>query len=68
MDNALPLHVEGFVFDSCWVRLFTFFRSRFVSFCLFLKKKTYRKRFAASIYQEITLHLTVNLNKLKCTF
>ena len=46
MDNTLSLHIEGLGFDSCWVRLFSFFLSRFVSFF----KKTYRKRFAASIY------------------
>ena len=32
MDNTLSLHIEGLGFDSCWVRLFSFFLSRFVSF------------------------------------
>ena len=58
MDNAFLLHVQSLGFDSCSVRLFSFFRSRFV---------TYRKRFVASIYQEITSHLIVYLKKLERT-
>ena len=64
--NTLPLHVEDLGFDSCRLRLFSFFRKRFVLFCFFFEK-TYRKRFAASIYQEIMSHLTVNLKKLERT-
>ena len=39
MDNAFLLDVQSLEFDSCSVRLFSFFPSRFV----------FRKRFAASI-------------------
>ena len=50
MDNALPLHVEGLGFDFFRLRLFFFV----VVLFSFFFKETYRKRFAASIYWEIT--------------
>ena len=64
MDNALPLHVECLGFETS--ETFFFFRSPFVLF-LFLKRRTYRKRFATSIYKEKTSHLTVNLKKCERT-
>ena len=49
--NALLSHVEGLGFHSCRLRFFfLFFIVVLLCFVSFFKKKTYRKRFAASIY------------------
>ena len=68
MDNALPLHIKSLEFDSHQVRFFLFFVvGCFFFFALFCFLKTYRKRFAASIYEEMMSHMTVNLKKLERT-
>ena len=66
MDNALPLHIKSLEFDSHQVKFFFFVVVCFF-FALFFFLKTYRKRFAASIYKEMMSHMTVNLKKLERT-
>ena len=67
MDNALPLHIKSLEFDSHQVRFFLFFVVVCFFLALFCFLKTYRKRFAASIYLEMMSHMTVNLKKLERT-
>ena len=66
MDDALPLHIKSLEFDSHQVKFFFFVVVCFF-FALFCFLKTYRKRFAASIYKEMMSHMTVNLKKLERT-
>ena len=49
MDNALPLHVEGLGFDSCRMRIFSFFV--FVLFCFV----SLLKRHIESVFCSINL-------------